>query len=41
MGVYFIRGDNIASVGEIDAALEEAIDYNAIKAGPMKPMQLH
>jgi U6 snRNA-associated Sm-like protein LSm8 len=28
MGVYFIRGDNICVIGEIDAALEANIDYS-------------
>lgn len=28
MGVYFIRGDNICVIGEIDATLEKDIDYS-------------
>ena len=28
LGMYFIRGDNVAVIGEIDPKLEEKIDYN-------------
>ena len=41
LGVYFIRGDNVAVIGEIDTKLEEAIDYAKIKAAPIKPMMIH
>ena len=40
-GVYFMRGDNVAVISEIDAALEQNIDYGKIKAPPIKPMLLH
>ena len=38
MGCYFIRGDNIAIIGEIDESLEANIDYTKIKAAALKPM---
>ena len=41
LGVYFIRGDNVAIIAEIETALEEAIDYSKIKAAPIKPMMTH
>ncbi|TNV75113.1 hypothetical protein FGO68_gene4946 [Halteria grandinella] len=41
MGVYFIRGDNIAVIGEIEQAAEEAIDYLTVKGAPIRPMQTH
>ena len=41
MGLYFIRGDNIAIIGEIDMNIESQIDYDAIKAPALKPMLLH
>lgn len=41
IGVYFIRGDNVAVIGEIDIKLEEAIDYSTLKAGPIKPIVTH
>jgi U6 snRNA-associated Sm-like protein LSm8 len=40
-GSYFIRGDNIAIIGEIDPTLEQNIDYKKIKAPALKPMQIH
>ena len=36
LGVYFIRGDNICVIGEIDAALEQGLDYTNMKAPPIK-----
>ena len=41
MGLYFIRGDNIAVIGEIDMNLEAQINYDTIKAPSLKPMLLH
>lgn len=41
LGIYFIRGDNVAIIAEIDANLEAGIDYSKIKAPPIKPMILH
>ncbi|CDW91316.1 n-alpha-acetyltransferase auxiliary subunit-like [Stylonychia lemnae] len=41
MGVFFIRGDNISVIGEIDENLEKGIDYNKIKAQPLKSVLLH
>jgi U6 snRNA-associated Sm-like protein LSm8 len=38
MGLYFIRGDNIAVIGEIDEALEANMDYSNVKATPLKSM---
>ena len=41
MGCYFIRGDNIVIVGEIEEGLEVSIDYSKMKAAPIKPMLIH
>jgi U6 snRNA-associated Sm-like protein LSm8 len=41
LGVYFIRGDNVAVIGEIDTQLDESIDYSKIKAAPIKKMLIH
>ncbi len=41
LGMYFIRGDNVAVIGEIDIKAEEVLDYNKIKAAPIKPMLIH
>ncbi len=41
MGVYMIRGDNVAIVSEVDEILEKQIDYSAIKAEKIKEMKLH
>ena len=41
LGVYFIRGDNVAVIAEIDTKLEEAIDYSKLRAVPIKSMMIH
>lgn len=38
LGIYFIRGDNVSIIAEVDMQLEENIDYSKIKAAPIKPM---
>eukprot|EP01016_Furgasonia_blochmanni_P012344 TRINITY_DN1597_c0_g2_i3.p1 TRINITY_DN1597_c0_g2~~TRINITY_DN1597_c0_g2_i3.p1 ORF type:complete len:102 (+),score=21.61 TRINITY_DN1597_c0_g2_i3:234-539(+) len=38
LGIYMIRGDTIAIVGEIDDEVENHINFDAIKAPPMKPI---
>ena len=38
LGIYFIRGDNVSIIAEVDPILEEGIDYSKIKAAPIKPM---
>ncbi|EFJ34241.1 hypothetical protein SELMODRAFT_83281, partial [Selaginella moellendorffii] len=39
LGLYIIRGDNIAVVGELDDEMESTLDLTAIKAHPLKPIQ--
>ena len=34
-GLYIVRGDNIALIGEVDVALDATIDYSQIKADPI------
>eukprot|EP00898_Chlorokybus_atmophyticus_P003215 jgi/Chlat1/3895/Chrsp26S04179 len=36
LGLYVIRGDNIAVVGELDEELDSNLDLNAIRAHPLK-----
>ena len=35
IGLYLIRGDNVATLGEIDEELEETLDYKNIKTDPL------
>ncbi|KAG1656473.1 hypothetical protein FOA52_005632 [Chlamydomonas sp. UWO 241] len=39
LGLYMVRGDNVAVVGEVDEDLDAAIDFNALRAAPLKPMR--
>jgi U6 snRNA-associated Sm-like protein LSm8 len=41
MGLYMIRGDNVAIVSEVDELLEKQIDYSSVKADKLKEMKLH
>lgn len=41
MGLYMIRGDNVAIVSELDEILENQVDYSQIKAEKIKEMKLH
>lgn len=38
LGLYIIRGDNIAVVGEIDEELDASLDLSQIRAAPLKPV---
>uniref|UniRef100_A0A7R9TR73 U6 snRNA-associated Sm-like protein LSm8 n=1 Tax=Prasinoderma coloniale TaxID=156133 RepID=A0A7R9TR73_9VIRI len=39
LGVYLIRGDTIAIVGELDEDLDAQLELDKIKAAPLKPVQ--
>jgi len=42
VGVYFVRGDNIALVGQVDPIMEKnCIESGCLKGAPLPPMQLH
>ena len=42
LGVYMVRGDNIALISPIDKDLENIAKENGIlKGDPIAPMQLH
>jgi U6 snRNA-associated Sm-like protein LSm8 len=36
LGLYIIRGDNVAVVGELDEELDSNLDLSQIKAEPLK-----
>ena len=36
LGLYIIRGDNIAIVGEVDEQIDGATDWSKKKAEPLK-----
>ena len=38
LGLYIIRGDNIAIVGEMDLAKDQEVDLSQISAEPLKPV---
>ncbi|GBF94359.1 hypothetical protein Rsub_06981 [Raphidocelis subcapitata] len=38
LGLYVIRGDNVAMVGEIDEETDASLDLQSIRAAPLKPI---
>ncbi|KAG8459694.1 hypothetical protein KFE25_003146 [Diacronema lutheri] len=38
LGLYLVRGDNIAVIGEIDEELDAELDLSTIVAQPLKPI---
>jgi U6 snRNA-associated Sm-like protein LSm8 len=38
LGLYIIRGENVAIVGMVDQEKELAMKYSTIKAAPLKPV---
>ncbi|KPM07508.1 Surface layer protein [Sarcoptes scabiei] len=38
LGLYIIRGDNVAVVGEIDEDLDKKVNYSIIRAQPLNPV---
>ena len=39
LGLYMIRGDNVAVVGEVDEDLDSKIQFESLKAAPLKPIR--
>uniref|UniRef100_T1IUW5 U6 snRNA-associated Sm-like protein LSm8 n=1 Tax=Strigamia maritima TaxID=126957 RepID=T1IUW5_STRMM len=35
LGLYIIRGDNIAVIGEIDDEMDARLDFNSVRAEPL------
>ena len=38
LGLYIIRGDNVAVVGEVDVEADAALDLEKMKAEPLNPV---
>ncbi|CDJ44978.1 small nuclear ribonucleoprotein, putative [Eimeria necatrix] len=39
LGLYLLRGDNIAVVGQVDEDVEKSIDASGVRAPPLKPIK--
>ncbi|KAL6757127.1 N-alpha-acetyltransferase 38, NatC auxiliary subunit-like protein [Haematococcus lacustris] len=39
LGLYFVRGDNVAMVGEMDEDLDNAQELLSLRAEPLKPIK--
>ncbi|CAB3409557.1 unnamed protein product [Caenorhabditis bovis] len=38
LGLYIIRGENVAVVGEVDEEIDKRIDLENVKAAPLAPI---
>jgi len=38
LGLYIIRGDNVAVVGEVDDGTDSALDFENMRAAPLNPV---
>jgi len=38
LGLYLVRGDNIAVLGEVDEEADAQIDFSRLCADPLKPI---
>jgi len=38
LGLYVVRGDNVAVIGELDEDLDRRLDLENIKAAPLEPL---
>ncbi|KAL6047525.1 U4/U6-U5 snRNP complex subunit lsm8 [Balamuthia mandrillaris] len=38
LGLYIVRGDNMAVIGEVDHELDKKLDFSEIKAQPLLPI---
>ena len=38
LGLYIIRGDNIAGIGELDPEVDARLDWSALMADPLTPI---
>ncbi|KAG7530134.1 hypothetical protein FFLO_05249 [Filobasidium floriforme] len=39
LGLYMIKGDNVAMIGEIDTDKDATIDYSSIRAPPLNDIR--
>lgn len=39
LGLYLVKGDMIALIGEIDDAIDQAVDLSTIRAEPITPIK--
>ena len=38
LGLYIVRGDNVATIGEVDTELDRKLDMTKLKAEPLNPV---
>lgn len=38
LGLYIVRGDNVAVIGEVDEELDKQLEFQEMKAEPLNPV---
>ena len=38
LGLYIVRGDNVAVIGEVDEEVDGSLDFDYMKAAPLNPV---
>ena len=38
-GLYLIRGDNVATIGDIDHEVDEAVEWDQVRARPLREIR--
>lgn len=38
-GLFVVRGDNVATIGEVDNSIDDPIDWNTVIANPLKDIK--
>ena len=38
-GLYLVRGDNVATLGEIDPEIDEAVEWDQVAAAPLREIR--
>lgn len=38
LGLYIIRGDNVAIIGEVDEDIDKQLDFHELRAEPLNPV---
>jgi len=38
LGLYIVRGDNVAIIGEVDESMDRQLDLEKLRAAPLQPI---
>lgn len=41
LGLYIVRGDNVAVIGEVDEGMDRQLDLDRLRAAPLQPIWMY